>query len=342
MEQIRTKYTDLCENHLYADFSSPKSLPFSYKSKNKIIYWDSEIAILENINQPKYGQNNKGFRFLISSNYVGETDFRLLHNILNYTWHNSGKGYVSAFSRSLGREFGVPNRVDFHVFILGRCGVKDGLYVDHIDRLKVNNTFTNLRLVSAAENARNKNNMSDIHPCIYRRFGRYHIGLRLNGQQVSFTFKHLDEAMCYFDYFIIKNNLNYGLYIDHSYKSFYSNAFLAKYKGLSKETILKLGEQRTLISTNNSYQNITWSSTFNNWKLQIRYQGKWIVQQSFKTEQEALNFRERFFIDNPQYIKNRTICYSENLELMKGLFYPNATDLNIVYHSDPKFKSGNL
>ena len=180
--------------------------------------------------------------------------------------------------------------------------------------------------------------MSDNHPCIYKRGGRYHIGLRLKGQQVSFTFKHLDEAMCYFDYLVIKNNLNYGLYIDHNYNSFYSDAFLSVHAGLSKETILKLGEQRMLISINNKHQNITWSSTFNSWKLQIRHNNDWIVQKSFKTEQEALNFREQFFLEHPHYITSCTKTYTHELALMKALFYHNNSEENIVYHSDPKFK----
>lgn len=340
MQALATLYTNFCENHLYNNFPESKPLPFNYRSKNKVVYWDDKIAVLENENQFKYGHNNCGFRFLVPSNYESKSDLGLLQSILDYTWSCSSVGYPMATSLLLARTFGCNRKVTLHAFILGRLGVKDNLVVDHIDRHRYNNTFQNLRVVGKAENVRNREITDSQHPNIYwsENLKGFRVMLVTPEKSIFRVLSSLDEAMLFFDFITLKQNLNYGLYFDHSYGCFYSDFFLFSRGILVKEDILKSVNFDSFRQSKNQYQNITWSVNEGSFRLQIAKQGYKKLVKIFRDLDEALAYRERYFIEYPQFINTRTICYSKNLELMKGLFYPNVIDLNIVYHSDPKFK----
>ena len=255
-KQVRTKFTDFCENHLYDDFPEPKPLPFKYRSRNKIIYWDSEVAVLENIKQTRFGRNGKGFRFLVSSNYEGNSDLGLLKSILEYTFSRNSRGYASATSILLGRTFGCSYLFGLHIFILNRLGASDSLMVDHIDRFKENNTLSNLRVIKPFVNVRNADKVSDDHPCVYfsEVNSNFYIVIYVGGQIIQKSASSLDEAMLYFDYLVLKNNLNYGLYFDHSYHCFYSDSFLSSRGIILREDILSSFQEPCVRHSANNYQ----------------------------------------------------------------------------------------
>lgn len=330
-KQIRTKFTDFVENHLYDDFLEPKPLPFNYRSKNKVVYYDNAIAVLENVKQSKWGQNGKGFRFLVSSNYEGETDFRLLQQVLGFTW-SSDCGYVSAASIAIAREFGCCSKFRIHNLILDRLGVEDGLMVDHIDRHSFNNTISNLRVVSPNANYRNRSVVRDDHPNISYGSDTYRILLFFGSKGKRFYASSLDKAMLYFDWLVLINGLKYPLYIDHSFKSFYSQSFLQDNGIFSKKDILKLSEDmiKGIIKINdNQYQNINWIKSENAWAFRLRAKHKWVRVKLFTSVQAALSYREQFFIDNPQYITKLTKAYTKPLQQLKAKLFPDNKFPNI-------------
>lgn len=73
---------------------------------------------------------------------IDEGDFDVVNQ---YRWHLNG-GYPVA------RIDGAP--ICLHVFLLGRA--PDGFHIDHINRIKLDNRRLNLRIVTAAENIRNR------------------------------------------------------------------------------------------------------------------------------------------------------------------------------------------
>ncbi len=48
-------------------------------------------------------------------------------------------------------------------------------------------------------------------------------------------------------------------------------------------------------------KNICWDKFNNNHKVQIRRNGKYVLQKSYKTEEEALEVLNQFILDNPHY-----------------------------------------
>lgn len=324
-KQIKTRYTDFCENHLYDDFPEANPLPFKYRSKNKVVYYDRDIAVLENVKQTKFGRNGKGFRFLVSSNYEGETDFRLLKNILDHTWC-SRRNYLVCKSVLLATTYGCSSVVGLHIFILGRLGVQDQLVIDHIDRLPFNNSISNFRVVSQGINVKNNPNISEEHPYIYGDKDRFILRLPIFRREKRAIFPCLDEAMLYFDALVLKHNLNYPLYINRFYGSFYSAGFLNS-KNISSQgdilSVVDLKENKPLTS---KYQNICWLEERKAWRLQIRFKNKWVLSRLYKTEQDALEFRENFFLQHPEYINKLTKCYSPELQQLKDSLFSKTKE----------------
>ncbi|WP_346961377.1 HNH endonuclease [Clostridium sp.] len=98
-----------------------------------------------------------------NSNNVFIIDLEDLEKIINYTWHESKKGYItSKINNKLTR---------LHRLIMN---VTDrDIQVDHIDRDKLNNRKGNLRLCFNKDNARNKtepiNNKSGFRGVFYSK-----------------------------------------------------------------------------------------------------------------------------------------------------------------------------
>ena len=240
-------------------------------------------------------------------------------------------GYPLTTSRTLATLYACWKKINLHIFILNRFTAKaeDGLCVDHIDRIKVNNSFDNLRVVSYQKNLRNRTITSDDRPNIsYGLNEQFYVQIKYGDSSWLKRTKSLNLAMLYFDHIVLENNLEYGTYFAHSYNSFYSGDFLNQFGIHSSEDIIKLND-RQLRGYISKYQNITWVEDLESWKVQIRFNRKWIIQKRFGSEDEALNFREQFFIDNPQYITKLTKAYTKSLQQLKAKLFPHNKFLNI-------------
>ena len=91
-----------------------------------------------------------------------------LESIQKYRWHISTQGYVRTEVFSGGKR----KEIKLHNFLLGFIPSKS-LVVDHINRNKLDNRKSNLRIVSKKENARNSktqcNNTSGHRGISFRR-----------------------------------------------------------------------------------------------------------------------------------------------------------------------------
>lgn len=80
--------------------------------------------------------------------------------------------------------------------------VPEGMDIDHIDRDRSNNRWSNLRLVSRADNLRNqtvrKNNKLG-EKCISMNGGRYRVQIMRHGKYVSHTAALLADAIAWRD-----------------------------------------------------------------------------------------------------------------------------------------------
>lgn len=81
-----------------------------------------------------------------------------------------------------------------HRIVMG-CVRGDGRIVDHIDGDRLNNTRSNLRLVTAAENTQNRHQRRPHRGAYIQRSGRWQACVQANGKKVSLgTYDTPEEA----------------------------------------------------------------------------------------------------------------------------------------------------
>lgn len=89
--------------------------------------------------------------------------------------------------------------VTLHVFLLGKA--PKGFEWDHIDRNKLNNSRSNLRLVNRSENNRNKNpqvnNKSGVSGVSFKKdVGKWRARIKLYGKEINLgTYDTIDKAI---------------------------------------------------------------------------------------------------------------------------------------------------
>lgn len=70
--------------------------------------------------------------------------------------------------------------------------------IDHKDNNKLNNSLSNLQVITNRHNSIKDKNPKSGHSCIYRNSGSWLVRLRINGKKTSLgTFKNIEDAiMC--------------------------------------------------------------------------------------------------------------------------------------------------
>lgn len=95
------------------------------------------------------------------SGKIALVDDEFIHDVAEYNWHINSKGYVTRRVLKKDPDFGTGSRIKLHQFILYITGTKfplpKGVEIDHIDRNKLNNKITNLKICSHKQNMNNAN-----------------------------------------------------------------------------------------------------------------------------------------------------------------------------------------
>lgn len=130
---------------------------------------------------------------LVSRVYLKEGAFFIVDKekidlVKKYKWRTNEEGYVVSTSGG--------SKIFLHRLIMGLGPYKKGgITVDHIDRNKLNNLESNLRLATKTENKRNGNIRKDntsgvIGVHIYKPYNKYHAFISVDG---------IDKHLGYFD-----------------------------------------------------------------------------------------------------------------------------------------------
>lgn len=116
-------------------------------------------------------------------------DLEDYEKIKNITWVSHHSGYIVS----------TNGAIRLHQFIMGKA--PDGMFIDHIDRKRLNNRKNNLRYCSPQQNATNrtvnKNNefgVSGVHRITKKNFP-YGVSIGANGKLFKGQYKTLEEAI---------------------------------------------------------------------------------------------------------------------------------------------------
>lgn len=164
------------------------------KNQNLCSKHYAQIRVHGKIRETRYNKNKfrekEGYLEMILVDFFGKekdvtkVDKTQKENLLKYKWHLTGHGYAAC-------KFNGKN-LKLHHFILGKKPNK-GYDVDHINRNRLDNRISNLRIVTRSENLRNNGN-SNIHwrkefnswaAQVTRNYKKIHLGL----------FKEKNEAL---------------------------------------------------------------------------------------------------------------------------------------------------
>ena len=121
--------------------------------------------------------------------------------LVGYTWFKTEKGYVAA--KIEGKQ------VRMHRMIIQHA--KEGELIDHINRIKHDNTRGNLRITTPSVNAQNRTvsstKIGTAMRNVYYKKGKYQTEPKVNGQKLyQGLFKTEEEAADAADMFVVHNN----------------------------------------------------------------------------------------------------------------------------------------
>jgi hypothetical protein len=97
--------------------------------------------------------------------------------VLSYAWHNNGKGYACAKTRSEGSRV----TIQFHRLVMGFPASE----IDHINRDRLDNRKENLRECTRSDNIKNtakRNNTTSKYRGVSTRKGKYQVVVRIDGK----------------------------------------------------------------------------------------------------------------------------------------------------------------
>lgn len=141
------------------------------------------ITPFEIVGNVAIGRTAQGIEF-----YIDAED---LEKVAGKCWSVNACGYLQTNLYSQGKT------VLLHRIIMG--DYEKGLCVDHIDRNKLNNMKSNLRLCRQKDNAKNTRIRSDNtsgHKGVYKKNGRWFSEITADGERHYLgTFKNIDDAI---------------------------------------------------------------------------------------------------------------------------------------------------
>lgn len=137
---------------------------------------------------------------------VDDEDFEQLNRD---RWHLTPKGYAARHSRK--RDMMPRRYILIHRFIMK---VNDGRCIDHIDRDKLNNQKSNLRITDRTKNVRNcvkrKSNTSG-YKGVFQRKDKWRAGIRVDRKMIWLgTFNDKEAAANAYDDAAIKYHKDFA------------------------------------------------------------------------------------------------------------------------------------
>lgn len=112
-----------------------------------------------------------------------------LHIVKPYAWYmNNGYAVTNIGSKTLGMHRLISIR-------LGKLDPKSGLCVDHINHDKLDNTLSNIRVVSYSDNLKNRGSRAGRYKGVYANGDRFRIAIFSDGHSTHISnFKNEDNA----------------------------------------------------------------------------------------------------------------------------------------------------
>ncbi len=130
---------------------------------------------------------NKEFRRLRLAELGVSYDADVEELVCQYTWRVSPRGYVEAASYIEGE----PKTIKLHRLVMGHLLIVSE--IDHIDRDKLNNVRTNLRVASSSLNSINREYVDNAKH-IKDRGSYFELTIRRNNIALNKCFKTFEEA----------------------------------------------------------------------------------------------------------------------------------------------------
>jgi hypothetical protein len=214
-------------------------------------------------------RNKKGE--VVGETIVDDEDYERLTKIKKdkiRKWHLDKDSYVIGYIDA--------KTVRMHRYLIN---AQKGEIVDHIDRNPLNNSKSNLRIVTSQQNAQNRskiNNSSSIYKGVKYYNSKYKSFIIFNGIQKTFgTFKSEIAAAYAYNKEVIKISEYFPL-----------NKFDLTIEQL-EEIYIRDKLKKNVAELQSKYEGVYWHINRKKWSIYVRICGKQEYFGLFKTEEEA-------------------------------------------------------